>query len=139
MIIEFKDPGYDWTTLIVIGCILGVILLVAGAFELLYRYRGERSNAGLIAQITLLVAAGWLVLGGMVGSIVAQAIYFGERDKGLYRALEAEGFEGIRIEQIDYAPDGFSALLDGEPFSGTIEKLDYPEDYTYIVVEREKK
>lgn len=136
MIIEFKDPGYDWTApLITIG-IFGVILLVAAFFGLLYHRRGRRSNADYVAYWTLGVAAVWLGFGvGLGGFLTATNIWADQVEVAKYEALREAGLTGIQIEVIRYEADTITGYLDGDEFVGTIEDLYYPKDHAYKITE----
>lgn len=139
MIIEFKDPGMDFTAVFVTLGILGAILLFSGFFALLYVLRGYRSNADAVAGIALIVAAFFAVGGVTLGGFMPASLMYGEKvDQALYEELRDAGFSGI---QIDYGGKGeddiLTGYLDGEEFKGVFENLYYPKDYTYKITELE--
>lgn len=139
MIIEFKDPGMDFTPVFVTLGILGVILLVSAFFAILYALRGYRSDADIVARIALIVAAFWAVGGvSLCGFMPASIMYNEKVDQALYAELREQGFTGIQIEEGDKGEDDIlTAYLDDEEFKGIIENLDYPTDYTYKITELE--
>lgn len=136
MTIEFADPGFDWTAFIVVGYIVLVPLLVAGVAGIMYRLRSNhRSNADFVAYTCLWVAAGLAALGASVAGVTASGVYSDAKQANLYEALDKAGFEQISITYERGETPRMTGLLNGEPFVGTIEDLEYPNDYTYKVTE----
>lgn len=136
MIIEFADPGLDWTPYAITGAILGIIMLVPLVAGALHVRRRGRSEAGYVAASGLMIALFWLILGIGGGATVTATITHDSRvEASLYEALDEKGFVGIEIEYVKSAPDILRAELNGKPFTGTIYNLNYPRDFAYKIVE----
>ncbi|QIG57957.1 hypothetical protein SEA_PAULODIABOLI_273 [Microbacterium phage PauloDiaboli] len=139
MIIEFKDPGVDFTPVFVTLGILGAILLFAGLCAILYVARGYRSNADRVAGISLIVAAFFAVSVVPLGGFMPSMQMYGEKvDQALYQELRDAGFTGIQIDHGGKGEDDIlTGYLDDEEFKGIIVDLDYPKDHAYKITELE--
>lgn len=142
MNITFADPGLDPTYYIVTGIIAAVPSVLSLIFVVSYLMRSSRkSRAGDWAFKFSMVALAALVVGvGMVGNAGTFTTYQHRVDEALYAELTSQGFELIQIEESDRRsePDIIRAVYKGKDFSGTIENLNYPTGYTFMLTETEK-
>lgn len=144
MTIKFADPGWDWLAFGVVGIILASVLVLAGIFEVAYRFRSQHdSPLGNVALGFFLGSLVVAVVGFGTAPMFASSAYDTEVKGLLYEELEKVGFDAIYLtpgeERGD--PNVLTGTYKGEKIVGTVLDLKYPIDHAYLVEfepEREK-
>lgn len=118
MIIEFADPGYNWTAIVI-----GVVIVLASIGLMIALYP-VLDNA--VAPITIFPMMA-IVFAPIVGSID----YSRQVDSKIETRLIQSGFSNI-----DLSGDRFTAATeDGQFFSGILVDLEPDSGYAYQVLE----
>ena len=124
MIITFKDPGWDYTSLWITGSILAVFVIVALILTV-YRASRRGSTESLDEWIFAMwmISVCWLLLGVfLVGTYMMGAEIYEDRvDTALTEALSEAGYEEISLGTGD-----FTASDDGKYFHGFLVELEAP-------------
>lgn len=126
MVIEFADPGIDWTPMWWSLGVLGVgILLFVLAFAVPEKYFQDwMPSPGAVIGLLGLVLT--------ISALIAQPYNYTEYDipKDTVTALEQVGYESVTLNG-----DRFTANDDGKFFSGVLVDLRPETGYAYQVLE----
>ncbi len=128
MIITFKDPGWDYTTLWVTGSALAVLVLIA---LILTGYRASRrgSTQALDEWIFAIwmIALAWGLLGVLAigGGLIGTEVYEDRYEAALVDALSDAGYESIEVgvESTEFT----ASTEDGKYFHAFLVPLEAPE------------
>jgi len=138
MIIEFVDPGLDWTPVFYTGFFAVAFFVAALVVNIIWAAHDYPSSYR--SALPNWVAALWvgfavtLVLGvGLGGFMTMSSIYYDKVAAAKVEALEDAGFDDI---EFDYkSTTNFTASVEGDYYKGVLIDLNPEKDYEYQVTE----